>query len=227
MSKTADTLYLMRGSAPCRLVHWVALLADHKMNLVDMDLMKGEHKQDWFVSLNPRHCVPTYKTAEGLVLSESRAIAKYLVSKTYRTELARKYPGIWNQFSNVHRAKVDEMLYYDATTLYKRIGEFVYPIIFRGEKPDKDKFQMVRKSLAYLDHKVLENGGFLCGSQVSLADLSVALSLTMLEFFESSQKDFQYTPGVGFASWLERMRALPHWDEVNQGFYAWLKSKKG
>jgi glutathione S-transferase len=220
-----EKLYLMRGSAPCRLVHWVALLADHNLELVDIDLMKGEHKQDWFMRLNPRHCVPTYQDGE-LVLSESRAIAQYLVSKTYRTELGRHYPGIWGQFFLSDKAKVNEMLYYDIGTLYKRIGEFIYPIIFRGEKPNKDKFDLVRKSLGYLDHKINENGGFLCGTKVSLADLSVALSLTMLEFFEPT-KDFQYTPGMGFVNWHQKMKNLPHWEEVNAGFYAWLKSKKG
>jgi glutathione S-transferase len=195
-----STLYLMRGSAPCRLVWWVSKLAGQNTKLVDINLMKGEHKQDWFIKLNPRHCVPTY-TREDLVLTESRAIARYMVTLSDSDALRRKYPGIWQWcFVPSKQARINEMLDYDIGTLYKRIGAYIYPTLFAGEKPDPEKFAMVKKSLEFLSDQIQKNGGYLCGNQLTLGDLSVALSLTMLEFASK------------FA--------------INDGFHHWLRSNK-
>jgi glutathione S-transferase len=222
---SGDKIYIMKGSSPCRLVWWIAMLADYRADIIDIDLMKGENKESWFVEMNPRQCVPFYRSKEGVTLTESRAISKYLISKTYRSDLSKKYPGIWNTFSNVKRAKVDEMLDYDLGTLYKRISDFIYPIVFRGEKPDRDKYQLIKKSVVYLNDKIIENNGFLCCDNVSLADLSVSLSLTMLDFFE--QEDFNLDAGKEYIEWQIKMKELPHWEDINKDFYKWLESKIG
>jgi glutathione S-transferase len=200
----------------------VSKLASENLKLVDMDLMKGDHKTPEFIKLNPRHCVPTLKD-NRFVLTESRAIANYLVDKYSSADLAARYPGIWGHLSAHEKALVDEMLHYDIGTLYKRIGEWVYPQLFRNETGDDEKLAMVRKSLEYLNDKIQEHKGGLCSGHLSLADLSVACSLSMLDFFD----DIDWATYPFLDKWRTDIHALPQWKKVNEAFEAWVQSKKG
>ena len=213
------TLYLMRGSAPCRLVWLVSRLASENVKLVDVDLSKNEHKTPEYVKMNPRHCVPTLKD-NRFVLTESRAIANYLVSKYASADLAAKYPGIWGNLSAQEKALVDEMLHYDIGTLYKRIGEWVYPQLFKGCPPDDEKLAMVHKSLQYLNGKVEEHKGGLCSAHLSLADMSVACSLSMLDFFDN----IDWSAYAFLDKWRTNIHALSHWKKVNEAFEEWVLS---
>jgi glutathione S-transferase len=155
------------------------------------------------------------------VLTESRAIANYLVSKYQNADLASLYPGIWGALSSQEKASVDEMLHYDIGTFYKRVGAWVYPQLFGGAEADEEKFAMIIKSLEYLDSKIKKNGGGLCTKHLTVADLSVALSLSMLDFFDLDLSAHKY---VG--TWLNAVKSLPQWEEVNEAFVQWVANVK-
>ena len=209
-------LYLMRGSAPCRLVWWMSLLTSYpeKLELVDVDLLeKKEHLSDEFVAMNPRHCVPTYEDGE-LVLTESRAIANRLLSQSDR----------FQPISLDEKSRMEEMVQYDLGTLYRRIGEYVYPMLFRGEEESPEKLSMVEKSLEYLDNRLRDLGGTLAGGTTfTLADFTTRMSLTMLEF--TSVDLSQYT---NLSKWCERLRELntEAWETVDQPFKEWIASRR-
>lgn len=75
--------------------------------------MKEQLKED-FIRINPQHTVPTLDD-DGFILTESRAIALYLVEK-YFPDGHSLYPKDMNQ-----RALINQRLQFDCGTLYPRI----------------------------------------------------------------------------------------------------------
>lgn len=75
--------------------------------------MKEQLKEE-FIKINPRHCLPTLDD-DGFILTESRAIAIYLVEK-YFPDGHPLYPKDMKQ-----RARINQMLQFDCCTLYPRI----------------------------------------------------------------------------------------------------------
>lgn len=104
-----------------------------------------------------------------LALSESRAIMCYLVNK-YGKEDNTLYPRDLEK-----RAKVDEMLYIDATDLVPSQYAYIHPL-FHGGKFNDAATARYTSILEFLN-KTLGSGKFLLGDEYTLADLSVASSL--------------------------------------------------
>ena len=76
-------LYDLELSGNSYRVRLLLSLLGRKHELVTVNLMKGEHREPWFLKLNPRGQVPTLDD-DGTVVWDSMAILVYL---------ARKYGG--------------------------------------------------------------------------------------------------------------------------------------
>jgi len=66
-----------RSSASWR-VRWALLVKKVPFDTVPVNLLKGEHKSDAYLSLNPSGLVPLLTTPEGEHLSQSMAILQFL-----------------------------------------------------------------------------------------------------------------------------------------------------
>lgn len=77
-------------------------------------MFKREQLNEDFVKVNPQHTVPTLDDA-GFILSESRAIAIYLIEKHF-PDGHSLYPKDAKQ-----RAMINQFLQFDCGTLYQRI----------------------------------------------------------------------------------------------------------
>lgn len=138
--------------------------------------------------MNPQHTVPTI-VDEGFVLSESRAIMTYLVDKyAPGNEL---YPRDLQK-----RAIINRLLYFDAGTLYPAACD--YFMTHAGLREDVD-FDLPRSSTRRRErghirearHRVkaavefvyvfLSDKLFLTGGEVTVADISVLATLSILE----------------------------------------------
>lgn len=207
----------MKASTPCRLVWWVSLLTEQPLELIDVDLLvKKEHLTPEFMKLNPRHCVPTYveeKNNNKFVMTESRAIANRLLNKT----------GDFRANSSEEKSRIEEMVQYDLGTFYKRIGEYVYPQIFKGSPPNNEKLQNIHKSLKYIDNILSETGYIARGLKPTLADFTIAMSTTMLSF-----TDIQINKYKHISKWINNLISLnpTAWITVNKPFEDWVKSVK-
>ena len=62
-------LYVAPISPTSRAVIIAARYMQINIKLIIIDLMKGEQKQDWFVKMNPQHCLPTIND-NGFILWE-------------------------------------------------------------------------------------------------------------------------------------------------------------
>lgn len=80
-----------------------------------MNLVAKEQLNPEFIKLNPQHTVPTMVEGD-FILWESRAIAVYLIES--KAPASPLYPKDVKK-----RALVNQRLYFDAGTLYKRIRD--------------------------------------------------------------------------------------------------------
>lgn len=86
------------------------------VEIINVDLLKGEHLREDFLKLNPAHQVPVL-VDEKFVLSESRAILGYLVNKFKPGDSLYPYdPQI--------RAIVDQRLNFD-TYFFERNADAI------------------------------------------------------------------------------------------------------
>ena len=141
----------------------------------------------------------------SLTLWESRAIITYLV----------------NQYSPGHslypadaktRAQVDRLLFFDGTSLYPAIGGVVYPVFMQGKPAEADKYEALKVKLGQLD-KYLEGGkSYLVGDSLTLADLQIFASLTMLDIIDdTTAAEFD-----NVTKWVTGLLELPYNKEINE-----------
>lgn len=130
--------------------------------LVDVDLLKGEHKKEPFLSLNPAGQVPVIEDGETVV-ADSNAILIYL---------ARRYAPEWLPADLVGEAEVQKFLSLAA-------GEIAYgPAAARlitvfGAGLDADRCKAVAAVALGRLEKHLGGRDWLVGSRPSIADVAI------------------------------------------------------
>jgi len=209
--------YYMPMSAPCRSVIMLAKELNIPLNLKKLDLMAGEHRKPEFIKINPQHCVPTMvDNSTGLTMWESRAILAYLVNKYAPGH--KLYPA-----DAVKRAEVDRLRYFDIGTLYKAIGEFIYPTLFKGQPRDAEKEKVLLEKIDLLETQ-LAGKKWVAGDDLTIADLTIYASMGMVDI---GGVDVSGYKNIG--AWRERFGKLPYNQEVNleplEQFKAWLAAK--
>ncbi|KAG5840398.1 glutathione S-transferase theta-2 [Anguilla anguilla] len=175
--RTALEVYLDLLSQPCRAVH-IFLNHNkipHTVKLVA--LRKGEHKTPEFTRLNPMQKVPVM-VDKGFVLTESDAILKYLATNY-------DVPEHWYPRQPEKRARVDEYTAWHHTNTRPHAAKvFIMEVLLArmtGEPPDPVR---LRKALAQLSQTLdkledmfLKRQPFLCGDDITLADLLAVCEL--------------------------------------------------
>jgi|SRR5579885_3496092 len=149
-----------------------ALHLGSPVELVLVDLAKGEQRQPSFLKLNPNHKVPVLED-DGFVLWESHAIMQYLADKTPGQTL---YP-----VATRARADVNRWLFWSAQHLSPAIGILNWEHVVKGilglGAPDPAEIrrgeQLVREYAGILDSH-LSGHGWISGDALSLADIAIA-----------------------------------------------------
>lgn len=193
------------------------------VNLVVVDLLKGEHHEAEYVKLNPNRLVPVLEEGD-FVLTESSAILKYLADKF---DLSSYPKGLQE------RARVNERMDWLNTQFFREYGyNLIYPQIFPQHKRPSETTQQetlqwgserARQAMQLLDDHLLADDPYLCGSDLTIADY---LGVAMVTAGEHIGVNLDAFPKV--KAWLGRMKSLPSWDKVNQvheGFKASLANQ--
>ncbi|XP_063702355.1 glutathione S-transferase 1-like [Culicoides brevitarsis] len=182
-------IYWHPFSAPCRGTWLVAQNLDIDVDFRLLDLAAKEHLKPEFLKINPMHCVPTLDDA-GFVIWESRAISTYLADLR-ETEF---YPK-----NRQFRAKIDSLLYFDATFLYQRARDITRPIIYEGLKVISDeKVQKIYEGYDHLEWFLTKNE-FVAGDSLTIADLHL---LATIETTKLLGMDFKKHPKIHL--WYEK-----------------------
>jgi glutathione S-transferase len=142
------------------------------VELVFVDLQKGEQRQPQFLKLNPNHRVPVLED-DGFVLWESHAIMQYLADKTPRQSV---YPA-----ETRARADVNRWLFWCGQHLSPAVSILNWENVIKGilglgaAEPAELRRgeQLVREFAGVLDAH-LAGRDWICGDALSLADFAIA-----------------------------------------------------
>ena len=176
-----------------------------------VDLMSGEHLGSDYAAINPNKQVPVLVEGD-FRLTESSAILKYLASRFDAPE----YPKDLEE-----RAQVDSVMDWFNTQFYRDFGYgLLYPQLFpHHRRPTDDQHEGViawgkaktRAWLEVLDRNILGDNLYVANNRISIADYFGACLLTAGELINCRFEDY---PKV--RAWIDRMKALPHWAQVNE-----------
>lgn len=169
-----------------------------------MNLKDGDHLTPEFLKLNPLHTIPVLDD-DGVVITDSHVICSYLADKYAVDESL--YPK-----DKVKRMQVDARLYFDCGHLFPRVRIMVEPIIYFGEHEiTEQKISYMQKAYDGLE-KALTSSKYLCGDQLTIADLCCVASVSTGILFAPIEED--KFPNV--KAWVERMSELPYYQKNNQ-----------
>ncbi len=143
--------------------------------LVDIDMMKGEHKSPAFLAKNPNGKIPLLED-NGFLVWESNAILCYVAAQKPESGLLLTDPK--------GMALMHQWLQWHASTLSPSTNEVMMQTVyarFTGRQKDEAKYaagmEKVRRDLAVLENS-LAGKEYLCG-KLSLADFSLVSSLQL------------------------------------------------
>jgi glutathione S-transferase len=182
----------------------------------ELDLLSGEHKQSWFLDLNPNGTLPML-VEDGFVLWESNAIVQYLASKVPGTLLwpndARK------------RADIARWQFWEASAWSPAIHILLYEKIIkqvrRQGNPDPSELARGMEAFcqcaALLDSH-LQNRLWMVGRGMTLADVSLSSQLMYARELELPLARYPHLT----AWWMRvdeiwQMFAAPVFDEATEG----------
>jgi len=198
-------LYHHPRSANSRRAEMTAILLGVKLDLVVVDLLKGEHKGEDYLRINPNGQVPLLDD-DGFYLSESHAIMQYLADKTPGQTL---YPHDIQA-----RADVNRWLFWSAYHFTPAVGfisrERVSKRMVGGSgDPDPKEIErgeaLLAAAASVLDAR-LAGKQWIAQDKLTLADLAIA---SPLMHTESAQ-----LPVLGYENlqaWFARVQALDAW----------------
>lgn len=194
-----------------------------QMDLVDVDIMGGQHYQEPYISLNPSRQVPFLEEGD-FVLTEGSAILKYLADK----HGSAAYPKGLQE-----RARVNEIMDWFNTGLYREYGyNLTYSQVFPHHKREPEVASKVTAEwgreqsahwLGVLNSKWLGSGNtYLCGNQKTIADYMGASYIAAGDLVHN---DLSAYPNIG--KWMTTMRSAPSWGQINDVIDGFAASTKG
>ena len=176
---------IVHGPAYSTYARTVRLALEEKgvaYDLDEVDILKGEHQKPAYLALQPFAKVPAF-THDGFSLYETAAIARYV---------DEAFPGPKLQPADVKRrarmaqiiAVVDSYAY--GSFIGKVVWQRVVTPLLGGKADDQvvaDAMPLVEKSVAALESAADPAGPFLCGPEISLADLAL---IPVIDYFSQT-----------------------------------------
>jgi glutathione S-transferase len=202
------------ASTTCRPIILFASENDIELDYQLVDLFTGENRSDWYTRLNPNQAVPMLEH-DGLVLTESSAILKYLADLTDSPAYPKELKA---------RARVNEVMDFFNTYMMR---DYVYGLVYsrvlahyRLPGAAGAQFIALHEPRAHKRLKALDTWigarPFICGSDITIADYFGSGIVSAGELI-----GFDLRPWANVNRWLNTMKNLPTWDEVHAGFYGW------
>ena len=175
-----------------------------KLDLVVVDLSKGEQNSPEFLSLNPNHRVPVLEH-EGFVLWESYAIMQYLADTAPNQTL---YPVTLQARADVNRwlfwcgqyfmPGVGILNWENSIKAMIGIGPSDPAEVARGERLVSDAAKILDDHLAHSE--------WICKSGLSLADFAISAPLA-----DQNRANLPVSGFVNLQRWLKQVKSLDAW----------------
>ena len=174
-----------------------------KYEPVKIDYFGQGHKRPEFLAINPNGELPALVDGD-FVLWESNAMLQYAADKTGPTSAYPQEPKI--------RADINRWHLWEASKWYS--GCYVYMVEnvvkpLTGSEPDDAVLQAHAPAfhrLAEILQNRLVGQPWLCGQEVTLADIAVAAPMHL-----HRHQQLPLEPYPDLRSWMARVEALPCW----------------
>ncbi|WOF74750.1 glutathione S-transferase family protein [Parvibaculaceae bacterium PLY_AMNH_Bact1] len=160
-------LYEMRDSGNCYKIRLCAAQVGQKLDLVPVDILKGESRTDAFLTKNPNGRVPTLELDDGTCLPESNAAIFYLAEGTpllSEDRLIRAQTLQWMFFEQYSHEP------------YIAVARFWKSIQPGGEEEKKHMFpewhERGHQALSVMERHLADNE-FFAGGAYSIADIAL------------------------------------------------------
>ncbi|MGE0174206.1 MAG: glutathione S-transferase family protein [Oligoflexales bacterium] len=204
-------LYDNPTNSNSRKIHAIARDCDVTLEIVPVDLMKGEGQKPDFLAINPNGKIPAM--VDGKVkLFESNAILCYIAAKHNSPLLPQDAEG---------RAQVDQWLFWQSAHLSIATGKITWERVYKGllnrGTPDQARIEEgltdLNRFVGVLDG-VLAQSKYICGSKLTVADYAICATLakTPRERSQIAEDVLKY-PNV--KRWLSEVESLPAWMHAN------------
>jgi len=198
-------LYNSVGPNP-RVVRMFAAERGVPLELVQVDLMKGENRQEPHLARNPSGQMPTLETDNGAMISEITAICEYLDEKgpaggslLGATPEERAETRMWTRRIdlNICEPMANGFRFGEGLALFQNRIRCI-PEASAGLK------QVAKEKLTWLDG-LIAGRQFVAGSKLTMADV---LLFAFIDF--GAQVGQPLDPAnKNLAAWFERMKARP------------------
>lgn len=206
--KAGIEFHYIRESPPCRFVEMVAATAGIALNRVFINLREKQHLTEEYRKINPIAKVP-FIIDGHLRLADSHAISAYLCNK-YLAANNTLYPH-----DPVARARIDQLLHYNSSTLFAEIRNVCVPYVF-GRKSSfdisSDAEKPCRDAVRFIDERTKTSGKrFLLGDDLTIADLAITSTMTFPSAIGYDVSEFK-----SLHDYIERVAAaVPNYDAIN------------
>ncbi|XP_071945863.1 glutathione S-transferase theta-1-like [Antedon mediterranea] len=181
-----------------------------------IDLAKGEHRMPEYTAIQPAQSVPAIKDGD-FTLGESTAIVRYLAAKY-------NVADHWYPKNIETRAQIDAYLAWQHTGIREAGINVMVNEIFVPKRTGKpkdqeavDKFvKEAEESIGKINRLFLKGKRFLCGDEISVADLFAICELVQPLACPSGKGLLKNQPEI--ADWMKRVedKLNPDYDELNK-----------
>nr|QHX41450.1 glutathione S-transferase isoform 2 [Halisarca dujardinii]QIZ30875.1 glutathione S-transferase isoform 2 [Halisarca dujardinii] len=190
-------LYADFLSQPCRAVGLLLEKEAVPYDMVTVSLIKGENKtNEEFGRVAPLKQVPAIDD-KGFTLFESAAILKYLVR-------AYNLPSHWYPEDVQKRARVDQYLVWQQGNIrnglfFKKCAAPVFGLPVDQAEVDKLEGGLKAGMQFFQDYFLAGDGPFVCGSEISIADLQAMCQIS--QFWIAGLKAEAFFPKI--EAWMK------------------------
>jgi glutathione S-transferase len=200
-------LYCDPITVNCRKVLAGFDLMGAQFKLIKLNYFAGDQRKPEYLAINPNGMLPSL-VDEDFVLWESNAILQYVADKIGATSV---YPKDAKTRADINRWQLWESSRW-APCCYVYLNENVgKPLL--GAKPDNALIEAQTETFRHLAgilEQRLANQSWLCGHQVTLADIAVAASIHVPRL-----QRLPMEPHPHLLRWLKQLEALPCWKRTN------------
>lgn len=174
-------MYILYGGDFTRagLVQWVLEVGGLPHQVRKIDILKGEHRTEAFLVINPAGLVPVLITPEGERLYETAALMLYLAERHNLTQLA---PAIGDPL----RGRFLASLLYIASDVQAEMKRFHFP--HRYAVRAEDNFAVLEMSkalvlsrLQVIDTRLKDDGPYLLGRRFCMTDFYLCFWIAYLD----------------------------------------------
>jgi glutathione S-transferase len=201
-------------SAPSNKARLAATAVGQDFEYVHVELTRGEHRSDEYLSINPVGKVPALQDGD-FCLYESNAIARYIANKNNSS----LYPADVQQ-----RAMVDQWMDFGSTHILANMGKILFNKFFAASMGTEVDLQSMADGEKFLNRFLpivesqLTKNSMLTGDTLSLADTGMIAALDPFEMIA-----FDLTPYPYLVAWRNNLMAQDFYKSVHSHFAVDMK----